>query len=428
MRPLRLSTQPSASQRRPPSPPCADRRPGCGRGLARGVQPAVGDPAVALPGRERQAAAVEAHRDDLAAGVDQQVRAAGRAGSRPARARRRSARAGARGCARGRARGRRARSRPGPRAAAAPPASAAPGQAGDRAATASISSIPWPISTKQGSPSPSGISSRPSSPSGMIQNGGQRHRDQIGDDAVGRQAAEMVDRERRGRGARDQRGQRDAADVEQRGASPGRRRRPGAGRRRSRRPRSARPRRRTTSGTRRRAGSRAAAAARPVAAQATRRIENGLRSTMTASSISAVMMKARWVGTVAPLRSADSRRRRRSASAAATFLVGRRRASGGASASAIRATKNRVPATRPRCRPEIASRWAMPAIAHCRARSDPASAPRRPVSSATAIAPAAPGTALATSRSRSSGAGAARPTAPAARPGAARSARGWPSA
>ena len=37
------------------------------------------------------------------------------------------------------------------------------------------------------------------------------------------------------------------------------------------------------------------------AAKATRRMENGLRSAITAISISAVMMKARWVGTVAPV-------------------------------------------------------------------------------------------------------------------------------
>ena len=46
---------------------------------------------------------------------------------------------------------------------------------------------------------------------------------------------------------------------------------------------------------------------------------------------------------------------------AASFLVGKRRASGGISAMMMRAAKKVVPATRPRCSPEIARRWAMPA-------------------------------------------------------------------
>src|SRR5690606_41324365 len=43
----------------------------------------------------------------------------------------------------------------------------------------------------------------------------ERHRDQIGHDAVGRKPAEVVDRERRRRRARDEGGERDAGDVQE---------------------------------------------------------------------------------------------------------------------------------------------------------------------------------------------------------------------
>jgi hypothetical protein len=47
------------------------QRPGSGPGV---LQPALGNPAITLPGRQRKTSVIEAHGDDLSAGIDQEVR------------------------------------------------------------------------------------------------------------------------------------------------------------------------------------------------------------------------------------------------------------------------------------------------------------------------------------------------------------------
>ena len=140
----------------------------------------------------------------------------------------------------------------------------APGRPETKRPTASIASMPQPMTRSGQASSPNGIRITDKAAAGIVDEPHHRHRQQIADHGVMRGAVEMEDGIRRGRQAADEAGGGDAAHVAAHAGEGARGRRLGAARPSRAAPirprRSGWPRRRTTSGNPAPGGSRAATA------------------------------------------------------------------------------------------------------------------------------------------------------------------------